>query len=120
LALVVRLAVGRRLIPRRQTGLILSLVQLLQLAAGLVLVVDLLAPLLVTAALAVVLAVILMGTQTAQESLGKVLLAGLVLTLQLQRAAAAAAAQVQLVGQGLLHKVAQAALVRRLHTAAHR
>jgi hypothetical protein len=120
LVLVARLVVGRRLIPRRQTALILFLVPSLQLVAGLVLAVDLLAHLLVTAALAVVLAVILMGTQTAQELLDKVLLAGLVLTLQLQRAAAAAVAQVQLVGQGLLHKVVQAVLVRRLHTAAHR
>jgi hypothetical protein len=96
LALVVRLAVGRRLIPRRQTGLILFLVPSLQLVAGLVLAVNILALLLVMEALAAARVVILVVTQTAQALLDKVLMVGFVLTPLLQKAVAVVEEQAQL------------------------
>jgi hypothetical protein len=96
LVLAARRVVEPHHIPHRQTGLILSLVRLLQLVAGLVLAVNMLAPLLVMEALGVVRVVILVDLQTAQASLGRVLTAVCVLTPLLQKAVVAAAEQVQL------------------------
>jgi hypothetical protein len=120
LVLVVRLAVGQRLIPRRQTVLILSLVPSLQLVAEKVLAADLLAPLLVTAVLAEALVVILTVIQVAQASPDRALMGGNVLTLQLQRVEAEVVAQAQLAEQELPHKVVLAVLVQRLRTVVHR
>jgi hypothetical protein len=96
LVLVARLVVGQRLIPLKQTGLILFLVQLLQLVAGLVLAVNLLAPLLVMEALGVVRVVILVDLQVAQASPDRALMEGNVLTPLLQKAVAVVVEQAQL------------------------
>jgi hypothetical protein len=120
LVLAARLVVGQRLTPRRQAGLILFLVPSLQLVAGLVLAVGLLALLVVMEALVAVLVVILVDLQTAQALLGKVLMAVNVLTPLLQKAVAVVVEQAQLVEQELLDKVVQAVLVQRLRTVVHR
>jgi hypothetical protein len=82
-------------ITPKQTGLILFLVRLPQLVAVLVLAVDLLALLRVTAALAAALVVILVDLLTAQALPVKVLPEDFALTLQNQKAAAAAVEQVK-------------------------
>jgi hypothetical protein len=112
LVLVVRLVVGHRLIPLRQTALILFLVLSPQLVAGLVLAVDLLALLLVMEVQAVVLVAISVALQMAQASPEKVLTVVNVLTLHLQKAVAAVAAQVRLAEQALPRKVVLAVRVQ--------